>query len=180
MKRFILTGAPGSGKTVLLRQLELDGYAVVEEAATDVIALARAQGRPEPWTDASFPGEVCALQRRRLARAVAPGVSVQIHDRSPVCTYALARYLGHPVPPELRGELRRIRDEEVYERRVLFVESLGFVTRTEARRVSLDEALRFERVHTDVYRELGYDCVALPAGDPRERADAVAEVVGRP
>ncbi|HEY6490385.1 MAG: AAA family ATPase [Terracidiphilus sp.] len=37
MKRFILTGMPGSGKTALLRQLELEGFGVVEEAATDVI-----------------------------------------------------------------------------------------------------------------------------------------------
>jgi predicted ATPase len=44
MRRFILTGAPGSGKTAIIRQLELDGFAVVEEAATDVIALEQARG----------------------------------------------------------------------------------------------------------------------------------------
>ncbi len=42
MKRFILTGAPGSGKTAILRQLEHDGFGVVEEAATDIIALEQA------------------------------------------------------------------------------------------------------------------------------------------
>jgi predicted ATPase len=35
MKRCILTGAPGAGKTALVRLLERNGYAVVEEAATD-------------------------------------------------------------------------------------------------------------------------------------------------
>ena len=44
MKRFVVTGAPGAGKTAIIRQLELDGFGVVEEAATDVIALAH----PEP------------------------------------------------------------------------------------------------------------------------------------
>jgi predicted ATPase len=47
MKRFILTGAPGAGKTVILRQLECDGFGVVEEAATDVIALGEALGVAE-------------------------------------------------------------------------------------------------------------------------------------
>lgn len=47
MKRFVLTGAPGSGKTVIIRQLELEGFSVVEEAATDVIALAQARGIAE-------------------------------------------------------------------------------------------------------------------------------------
>jgi predicted ATPase len=39
MKRYILTGAPGAGKTAILRALERNGRVVIEEAATDVIAL---------------------------------------------------------------------------------------------------------------------------------------------
>jgi predicted ATPase len=42
MKRFIVTGTPGAGKTAIIRQLELEGFSVVEEAATDVIAAAQA------------------------------------------------------------------------------------------------------------------------------------------
>jgi predicted ATPase len=45
MPWYVLTGAPGSGKTAMLRQLEQDGFAVVEEAATDVIALSRLSAR---------------------------------------------------------------------------------------------------------------------------------------
>lgn len=37
-RRYVLTGAPGAGKTMLLRALAERGHAVVEEAATDVIA----------------------------------------------------------------------------------------------------------------------------------------------
>ena len=54
MRSFILTGAPGSGKTAIIRQLELDGFSVVEEAATDVIALEQARGVAEPWKQPSF------------------------------------------------------------------------------------------------------------------------------
>ena len=60
MKRFILTGAPGSGKTAIIRQLELDGFSVVEEAATDVIAAAQARGIAEPWKHSSFLDEIAA------------------------------------------------------------------------------------------------------------------------
>ena len=34
-QRFILTGAPGAGKTALIRLLESRGEEIVEEAATD-------------------------------------------------------------------------------------------------------------------------------------------------
>lgn len=54
MKRYILTGAPGAGKPAILRHLELDGYGVVEEAATDVIEMEQTQNVAEPWPLASF------------------------------------------------------------------------------------------------------------------------------
>ena len=54
MKRFVLTGAPGAGKTAVLRELELDGFGVVEEAAADFIALAQARGVAEPWMHPSL------------------------------------------------------------------------------------------------------------------------------
>ena len=42
MPAYILTGAPGSGKTAILRKLETLGYLVVEEAAiADSLAFER-------------------------------------------------------------------------------------------------------------------------------------------
>lgn len=37
MKRFIITGAPGCGKTTIIRALELTGASVVNEVATDIL-----------------------------------------------------------------------------------------------------------------------------------------------
>ncbi|MEV2274004.1 AAA family ATPase [Nocardiopsis sp. NPDC049922] len=180
MQRYILTGTPGAGKTAVLRWLESDGDTVIEEAATDVIALEQARGNPEPWTDASFPDAVCALQRRRQINASRLADTVQFYDRSPVCTHALATYLGHPVPPALERELDRIASGRVYERRVLFVQNQGFTAPTEARRITHDEALRFEKLHLETYRGLGYDCVPIPPGTLSERVDAVRRAVIRP
>ena len=81
MQRFVLTGAPGAGKTAIIRQLELDDFSIVEEAATDVIALAQAQGIPEPWTHAAFIDSITALQKQRQIRAADETFSFTI-DRS--------------------------------------------------------------------------------------------------
>src|SRR4051812_41214178 len=105
MRRFILTGAPGAGKTAILRRLALDGFSVVEEAATDVIAAAQARGTPEPWTNPSFLDAIAELQRDRQLRASHPADEVQFYDRSVVCTAALAVYHGRPVSPFLADEL---------------------------------------------------------------------------
>jgi predicted ATPase len=98
MRRFILTGAPGSGKTAILRQLELGGFSVVEEAATDVIALWQARCVAEPWTHPLFIDAIAALQRQRRVRASHETGEVQFHDRSAICTAALAVYLGSCAP----------------------------------------------------------------------------------
>jgi len=175
MHRYILTGAPGAGKTVLLRALERAGHAVVEEAATDVIALAQAEGVAEPWTDPDFVDAILTLQRRREARAVG---EVVFFDRSPICALALARFLGHPASPLLREELQRI--EGLYERQVFLVQGLGFVTPTAARRISLEDALRFEAVHEAAYRERGYELVLVAPGAPATRVASVLARITEP
>ena len=38
LKRYVLTGAPGAGKTAVALALQRRGYALVPEAATDVIS----------------------------------------------------------------------------------------------------------------------------------------------
>lgn len=173
MERFILTGAPGAGKTAILRQLERDGFGVVEEAATDVIALEQAGGVAEPWTQPVFIDAVVRLQRERQLRAAQMRDDVQFHDRSAICTAALATYLGHPWSVVLRDELERIEAAAIYQRRVFFIRGLGFVTPSEARRISLEEALRFEAIHEQTYCAFGYELVAIAPGSLAQR---VAEI----
>jgi predicted ATPase len=177
MKRYILTGTPGSGKTVILRQLELDGFSVVEEAATDLISLWQARGIAEPWTENWFLDAVAELQKQRQLRAECTPVAIQFYDRSPVCTAALAAYLEMPVTPGLKCELDRILTESIYEKQVFFVQKLGFMVNTEIRRISMEDALRFERIHEETYRNFGFEIVPIEPGSPENRAAVIKQVV---
>ena len=178
MRKFILTGAPGAGKTAIIRQLEVDGFLVIEEAATDVIARLQVRGVAEPHRDPAFIDAIADLQTLREARASRWAGDVQFHDRSLVCTLALARFLDWPVSAAFSRELARVKAEAVFERRVFFIDNLGFVTPTAARRISFADAVRFEGVHEEVYRELGYDLVRVAPGSLRERAGAITDLVG--
>lgn len=176
MKRYILTGAPGAGKTTLIRALASLGHAVVEEAATDVIAEMQRRGVDEPWTRADFIDRIVERQRdRRLAPCDA---NVQFHDRSAVCAYALALHLGRPVPPVLAAELEDIVRDRVFERRVILVRNIGFVEPTAARRISFEDSLAFEAVHERAYRDLGFELVEIAAGPVAARAAQVLAVAG--
>ncbi|MGA9308411.1 MAG: AAA family ATPase [Candidatus Sulfotelmatobacter sp.] len=174
MPAYILTGAPGSGKTAVLRLLETFGYPVVEEAATDVIALAKALGCEEPWRDPGFISEVIALQRRRQDAVLAePDSTMVFFDRSPVCTLALSRYLGFAASPLLTREIERILAEATYERTVFFIRNQGFIRPTAARRISFEDSLAFEQVHEQTYRDLGFLLVDVPAGPLADRVALV-------
>jgi predicted ATPase len=178
MRRFIITGAPGAGKTAIIRQLELDGFSVVEEAATDVIAAAHAQGTVQPWAHPSFIDLIANLQRDRQIRASYQPDEIQFHDRCAVCTAALAVYLGYPVSPFLASELERVKKEEIYQNRVFFVRNLGFVTPTEARRITFEETVRFERIHEETYRDLGFELVSVEPTSLVERVSTIKAAVG--
>ena len=173
MKRFILTGAPGAGKTSILRALAASGYAVVPEAATDVVAARLALEEAEHWADPVFIDRIAVLQRQRRQAPVRPGVTVQVHDRSAVCTVALAQYLGHPVPRVLEQEVAWATGDGSFDRRVFFVRLLGFIEATAVRRISYADSQAFERIHEDCYRRLGFDLVDVPAGTVAERSAAV-------
>lgn len=172
-RRYILTGAPGAGKTTLLRALGGRGWPVSAEAATEVIAREQARGVDEPWTEDGFLRRIADLQHRRQQRSWPAGDPVQFYDRSPLCTLALAEYLGLPVPSSLTADVSRIVADHVYERRVFLVRLLGFIEPTAARRIGYDEALAFEAIHEKVYTDHGFTLVEVGPAGVAERAAAV-------
>jgi predicted ATPase len=177
-RRFILTGAPGSGKTTILLLLAAAGLTTVPEAATDVIAREQAAGTDQPWTAPSFIDAIVALQRLRQDHADAATYdrAVQVYDRSPVCTLALCRYLGYPVPAVLTAEISRIGRDRIY-RRAFLVRNIGSVEPTAARRISFAESLDFERVHEDTYRACGFRLIEVPAGPAAWRASLILDAI---
>lgn len=179
MPRYILTGTAGAGKTAVLRQLEVNGLSVVEEAATDVIALSQSMGQDRPWTAPAFIDQIVGLQRLRQANTRVPETETVFFDRSPVCTLALSRHLGFATSRLLAEEIDRILRGGVYEQTVFFVRHQGFIEPTAARRITFEDALQFERVHEQTYRELGFGLVDVPAGPLGDRVALIQRTLER-
>ena len=194
MKRYVLTGAPGAGKTSVLGALRERGFPVVAEAATDVISEQQGRGVAEPWLQGDFVDRIVALQRDRLRPAPAgargaagaqaaeihpaerPGTA-ELHDRSVLCTLALARFLERPETPLLAAEVARVVAAGVYERAVFFIRPLGFIVPTAARRISYRESLDFERLHEAAYLDHGFELIEVGAASVAERAAFIADQI---
>lgn len=168
-KRYILTGTPGCGKTSIINALESQGHTVVHEVATDVIAQEQALGILEPWTAPKFIDDIIALQSKRLLMANTHGQEIQFYDRSPICTYALAIYLGFKPSENLIKTIESIQKNKLYEKRVFFIANLGFITNTDARKISFEESLIFEKIHLDTYQNFGYECIIIPVASIEDR-----------
>lgn len=99
----------------------------------------------------------------------------QFYDRSPVCTYALAVYLGYEPSTALLEEIERTTG--IYENKVFFVENLGFCEPTAARRITFEEALKFEKIHEEAYTKFGYECFKIPAMPRPNRVQIILEAI---
>jgi predicted ATPase len=172
-KRYILTGAPGCGKTSVIRALELRNCLVVEEAATDIIAYEQSMGSREPWRNKNFIGKITELQKRRQLRSDSYGENKIFFDRSPICTYALAIYLGFEITDSLQEEIERIRDNNIYHKNVFFVENLGYIKNTDARQITYEEAMKFEEIHINAYENFGYHLTYIKPASLEERVDSI-------
>jgi predicted ATPase len=174
LDRFIFTGPPGAGKTTLLQYLARDGFTIAAEAATDLIAEKQREGVKEPWREPSFIDSIARLQEaRRLALSAATGP--QLYDRSPICTVALAKWLGYSISKALSQAIDQLLRDRIYRPEVFFLESLGFVTPTEARRINLADSIRFGELHLETYVGYGFRIIQVGPAPPAHRASVVRE-----
>lgn len=173
-RKFIFTGAPGSGKTSVACALERLGYEVLHEAATDVILEGQKAGRATPWHDRDFIDKVLALQKQRRS-SVQAGSKPQFHDRSPFCTVALARFLKIKPPEELTLECDHCLNHTIYQREVFFFDLLFPLENTAVRTLSYEEARIFERIHREVYESFSFTCIFVSKASITERCSFILE-----
>jgi predicted ATPase len=53
----------------------------------------------------------------------------------------------------------------------------GFITPTEARRISFEETVPFEKIHEETYRDFGFELVSVEPGSLVERAGTIKAAI---
>lgn len=162
MKRFILTGAPGAGKTTIINRLSHLGYKTIQEGFMDLHKRMRADGWEDPLRDPLFIEWLVLLQTERLHTISQVLEEVVFLDRSPLCTLALNRLMERPPPDALLRAVDEMVTNDTYARRVFLVEHLGQVVDDGIRTLDLEQTLKFEMLHREIYEEHGYTCIDIP------------------
>ena len=161
-KKYILTGGPGTGKSSIILALEQMGEYTIREAAEDYIKYKQASGQPEPWTEPDFQDRILDLQMQREER---------IHPKAERVFIDRGLADGAAYAEEGLGTYERIMAEagkEKYEK-IFIIENLGFTEKTEVRREDQEEAIRIGEKLEQIYKDLGYKPIRIPAGPVKER-----------
>ena len=174
MNRFIIiSGCSGGGKSTLLAELGLRGYAVVEEPGRRIVREEiERKGSALPWADsAAFLRRAIemSLADRVLARSLGGWV---FFDRGLIDAAAgLQELTSQPVLAPLRNSHR-------YHPRVFLAPPWPEIYQNDPeRRHDLDSALAEYSRLLEVYPSLGYDVVLLPKVAVAERADFVLKAL---
>jgi predicted ATPase len=172
---FILTGAPGSGKTAILEQLNHE-FRCVGEPAREVLAEQRASGGGGTWDQSPSLFVQLLLQRsiEKYETARRSGETV-IFDRGiPDCVVYAALAETDPTPSLVAVDAFR------YQPHVLFLEPWSDIYSTDDERImSFEDTVSFSESLRGVYEQSGYTLVHVPREPVADRAAFIREFIAR-
>ncbi len=176
MKRYILTGAPGAGKTTLIEQLKELGYPIVRESFMYVYKEFEQTREGSPFDHEDFLDEVAIDQLRQADSAESYTDELPVFfDRAPLCTKALGEFMGRVPGPILQDAITYSVRHTHRHSQVFLVKHLDFCEQTDIRKISMEDVARFENLHRKVYESYGYPCIAVPNRSVSERLNFMLE-----
>lgn len=172
---FILTGAPGTGKTAILRRL-CNEFRCVDEPAREILAEQRATGGRGTWDQDPSLFVHLLLQRSIEKYAMARRAEeTVIFDRAiPDCIVYAVRAGADPTPSLEAANVHRYRPH------VLLLEPWSDIYETDDERtMSFDDTVSFGRELRDVYERSGYTLVEVRRDSIGGRAAFVRMSIAR-
>ena len=167
----VITGAPCSGKTSVIGELQRRGHRSVDEVARSFIDTELGKGRSLGEIKAdilSFEREI--LERKLSIEATLPTDELIFLDRAVPDSIAYFLLEGlDPVEPLSKSRIFRYRKIFLFDRLQL--------ERDRARSEDDAKAGRIDSLLENAYRRLGYDVVRIPVLPVVQRADLVLKIL---
>jgi predicted ATPase len=169
VRRVVISGCSGGGKSSLLDEMQRRGFAVMPEVGRQVVvAQLQTDGDAVPWKNWRRFLELCVERGINQHRAAGElSVSIVLFDRS---------LIDNTMDDGLSDHLRKIRNDHRYDPVVYFTPPWPEIYRIDnERRHDFANALEnYARLQL-AYPALGYQVVEIPRVSVSERADWLSE-----
>ena len=172
---YVLTGAPGSGKTAILDRLRSE-FRCVDEPAREVLAEQRASGGRGTWDQDPSLFVHLLLERsiEKYEAAHGSGETVILDRGIPDCVVHAIRAGTDPTPSLMAAEALR------YQSHVFFLAPWRAIYATDDERImSFEDTMSFSESLRDAYGRSGYTLVPVPPTGIDDRAAFVRKFIGR-
>lgn len=170
-EKIVITGSPGTGKTVIIETLLRRGCICFPEISRTVTLEARAQGIAQLFLEDGllFSRKLLERRIRQFCEAETyPGKTVFL-DRGIPDILAYMDYAGEAYPPSFTEACKKYRYN-----RVFFLPLWEEIYTTDSERYeNFQQATVIDRYLKKTYRTYGYDYIEVPVGNVYQRVDFI-------
>jgi predicted ATPase len=176
-KRYIITGGPGAGKTSIVNALTKSGYLCMPEAATEIIEFGLKNGIEKPWREDDYHINMYKLIMKRQVEAQNTNEPIVFFDRGHLDGLSYILLQKRKIYQYVVDCAQSILDARFFEKRVFFIDSLGFVVPGPARDEDLEESLQKAACLERNYCALGYEIIHIPEGTVEQRVQMIIDYI---
>lgn len=169
MRKIVITGAPGTGKTTIMNQLKKGGYNCVEEISREIIAEEIINGGDcLPWRNLiKFSEKIFTLRESQFVNCTK---NISFFDRGLIDVYAYMKTDKIEIPQYFIDSIK----EKKYENLVFYTPIWEDIfSNDEERKEDIDQAKVIEENIKNSYLKFGYNLIEIPKGTISERVNFI-------
>ncbi len=173
IKRIVITGGPGSGKTVLISYLEKEGYQVMHEISRDVILEAQKEGIEQLFLENPilFSEKLLEGRLKQFHEANNCTAPVLFYDRGMPDVTAYMDFVDTHYPENFSATCLKYKYDEIF----LLPPWEEIYHQDNERYESFEQAEKIFHFLKSGYKKYGYKVIEVPVGSIGDRVDFILD-----